>query len=161
MVWRLVHGMKDFFLMEQTWLHLNDVGKELYRGRSQIYKSKDIIKRRKFLRLHEDHTIYSKVEGLVRDNRSNATCRKVEKMVAERGMYWFDDRKLSELLSGGSFQMRGTMQNNLSRVRGEVESFYVYRYKRETRVIVGLLEIETMALKFHQLPWCCDSLQSH
>lgn len=52
------------------------------------------------------------------------------------------------------------MQNNLSRVRREVESFHVYRYKRETRVIVPLIETETMALKFYQFTWY-DSLQSH
>lgn len=32
------------------------------------------------MRLHGDHMIYSKVEGLVRDTSSIATCRKVEKI---------------------------------------------------------------------------------
>lgn len=46
--------------------------------------------------------------------------------------------------------MRKRMQNNLSRVRGEVESLHIYRYKREIRVIVGLVETETIALKLYQ-----------
>lgn len=52
-------------------------------------------------------------------------------------------------------------QNNLSGVRGEVESLHVCGSKRETREIVGLVEIKTMALKFQQLAWCCDFLQPH
>lgn len=58
--------------------------------------------------------VYSKRGRTSQTHQFHCNMQEEEKMGADRAMYGFGGRKLSELLLSGSFQMR-RRQNNLSR----------------------------------------------